>query len=281
MLIDSHHHLWKYSAEEYGWIGDSMSVLRADFQASELGMIADDSGVDGFVSVQARRDVVENDALIALAEDQSKIKGIVGWVPFKEAGVKSIIEKYTAHKIIKGFREVIQGEPDEDFFANDDFNRGIDALLEFDVVYDVLIFGNQLKAATEFVDRHPKQRFVLDHIAKPTIKSATPDGDWVKEFRELSRRENLDCKFSGVVTEVRDQAWTVDLIRPYWDVAIDAYGPERLMFGSDWPVCLLQSEYSQWLSAVRELSSDLSAEQQAQFFAGTADRAYRLNAIAP
>ncbi len=277
MLIDSHHHLWKYSAQQYGWINDSMSVLKADYGPRELSEVAQDHGIDGFVAVQARQCLAENEALLSAADAEPRILGVVGWVPFAAADVKSELERSTADARMKGFRHVVQDEPDDRFLLRDDFNRGIGELVSFDLVYDLLIFAKQLPAAIEFVDRHPDQRFVLDHIAKPTIGAGEFDEAWERNFRELARRENVDCKFSGVVTEVRDQPWSIDAIRRYFDVALDAFTPSRLMFGSDWPVCLLQTRYTRWLETVRTLASELTDDQRDQFFGGTAARTYRLN----
>lgn len=277
MLIDSHHHLWKYSPQQYGWISDRMAVLQTDFLGPQLGEIADENGVDGFVSVQARQSTDENDALIEIAGRQPKIKGIVGWVDFADTAVGNALDRYAGVNLIKGFRHVVQDEPDDRFLLRPDFNRGIAAMLPHDLVYDILIYAKQLPAAIEFVDRHPNQRFVLDHIAKPTIRGDAFDKNWATNLRELAKRPNVTCKFSGVATEVRNESWTVELIRPYWDVTLEAFSPQRLMFGSDWPVCLLQTEYSQWLSAVRELASELSASQRDRLFAGTAIDSYRLD----
>ena len=277
MLIDSHHHLWKYSADEYGWISDEMSVLRKDFIAPQLREIAADSGVDGFVSVQARQTVQETDALLDIAEEEPLIRAVVGWVPLIDEDVASILDRYTERKRLRGVRHVVQDEPDDRFLLRDDFNRGVALLKERHLVYDILIFARQLAASIEFVDRHPSQPFVLDHIAKPTIKADQFDSDWEKHFRELAQRENVTCKFSGVATEVRDPSWSIDTIRRYWDVALDAFSPTRLMFGSDWPVCLLRTPHRRWLDTVRELAGNLSDDEQAAIFSGTATAAYGLS----
>lgn len=148
--------------------------------------------------------------------------------------------------------------------------------MDYNLVYDILIFARQLSPTIEFVDRHPNQPFVLDHIAKPTISSTEIDENWQLNIRELSHRENVTCKFSGLVTEVRDDEWSVDVLRPYWDTVVEAFGPERLMYGSDWPVCLLRTDYARWVSSVAELADQLSSVEQAQFWAGTAQKVYRL-----
>ncbi|QDV65871.1 amidohydrolase family protein [Crateriforma conspicua] len=276
MLIDSHHHLWKYSVDDYGWIDDSMSVLKNDFLAPQLAQIADDHSVDGFVSVQARQCIEETDALLEIAEQESRIRGIVGWVPLVDPDVDKHLHRYADQPRVVGFRHVVQDEPDNRFLLREDFNRGVGRLREFGFVYDILIFGRQLPAALEFVDRHPDQKFVLDHIAKPAIDGDHVNANWMTNFRQLAKRSNVVCKFSGVVTEVRDEQWTIDTIRPYFDIALEAFGADRLMFGSDWPVCLLRSQYTRWLDTVRQLTEPLSDSEKAQFFAQTAIDAYGL-----
>lgn len=276
MLIDSHHHLWKYSAAEYGWINDQMSVLRQDFLAAELQQVASESGVDGFVSVQARQIIEETDALLKIAAAEPLIRGVVGWVPLADPNVAGVLDRYTDSDKLKGVRHVVQDEADDRFIMGDDFNRGVSLLKARNLVYDVLIFAKQLPASIEFVDRHPDLPMVLDHIAKPTIASAAFDSFWETNMREIAKRDHLACKFSGVATEVRDDTWTIDTIRPYWDVALEAFSPKRLMFGSDWPVCLLRTGHQQWLSVVQELASELSGDEQADFFANNAARVYQL-----
>jgi L-fuconolactonase len=276
MLIDSHHHLWKYSAEQYGWISDEMSVLRHDFLSPQLSGVAMENGVDGFVSVQARQSVQETSDLLDIAAAQPLIRGVVGWVPLADAGVAEILSQFSHAQQLKGVRHVVQDEPDDNFILGADFNRGVALLKNHGLVYDILIFARQLAASVEFVDRHPDQPMVLDHIAKPTIHSSEFDSDWERDFRELARRDHVSCKFSGVVTEVRNPQWSIDTIRRYWDVALEAFTPKRLMFGSDWPVCLLRCQYAQWLETVRQLASELSPQEQADFFSGNAIHSYNL-----
>ena len=276
MLIDSHHHLWKYSAEQYGWISDQMSVLRHDFLGEQLRDVAAKSGVDGFVSVQARQTVEETDALLAIAEQEPLIKGVVGWVPLADDNVAEVLDQYAGNSMLKGVRHVVQDEPDDRFIMGQAFNRGVALLKDRNLVYDVLIFAKQLPASIEFVDKHSQLPMVLDHIAKPTIRESEFDSFWESNFREIAKRENLTCKFSGVVTEVRDEKWSIETIQKYWDVALEAFTPKRLMFGSDWPVCLLKSEHTRWTETVKQLASELSADEQADLFSNTATRAYGL-----
>lgn len=276
-LIDSHHHLWKYSAQQYGWISEEMAVLRRDFLAAELRQVAQESGVDGFVSVQARQSLAETDDMLAIADNEPLIQAVVGWVPLADPGVGDVLEKYAAAPKLKGVRHVVQDETDDRFIMGDDFNRGVAMLKQHDLVFDILIFAKQLPASIEFAGRHQDLTLVLDHIAKPTIHDASFDTAWEQHFRSLALRENVFCKFSGVATEIRDSDWTIDTVRPYWDVALESFTPARLMFGSDWPVCLLRTGHNDWLNIVRELASELSADEQAAFFAGNATRAYTLS----
>ncbi len=276
MRIDSHHHFWDYSAEAYPWISEKMSKLRHDFKADHLKTEIAAAGLDGVVSVQARQSIVESDWLLEVASTSDFVKGVVGWVPLANSDVRSEIERLSHFPLFKSVRHVVQDEPDDAFILGANFNRGVSLLKEYGLVYDILIFARQLSNSIKFVDQHPEQEFVLDHIAKPTIVAAEFDKVWATNIRELAKRPNVTCKFSALVTEVRDETWTVETLRPYWDVAIEAFTPDRLMFGSDWPVCLLRSEYQDWVAAVEELSKSLSPTERTAFWGGTAARAYQL-----
>ncbi|TWT84172.1 Amidohydrolase [Planctomycetes bacterium CA13] len=276
MLIDSHHHLWKYSPEEYTWISADMPILRHDFMAAELQRVASESGIDGFVSVQARQSLEETDWLLGIAQSEPLIRGVVGWVPLASPEITAILDHYANSPVLKGVRHVVQDEPDDRFLLGNDFNQGIALLAERKLVYDILVFARQLPRVIEFVDMHPNQTFVLDHIAKPTIAKKQFDNAWETNLRELAKRENVSCKFSGVVTEVRDPSWDTESLRCYFDVTLEAFSAKRLMFGSDWPVCLLKTDYDAWLRTVREWTSQLSADEQNDFYANNANRIYSL-----
>ncbi len=276
MLIDSHHHLWKYSAEEYGWISDQMGVLKRDFWSNDLAQIAHDHGIDGFVTVQARQSIAETDALLELAEAQTLIRGVVGWVDFASDQAEQQLERYAGNPWLRGLRHVVQGEPDDRFILGQAFNRGISQLVGRDLVYDILIFAKQLGPSIEFAQHHADIPMVLDHIAKPTIQSGKWHDSWEADIRELAKCPNVSCKFSGVVTEVLDAEWDIDTIRRYWDVVLECFTPSRLMFGSDWPVCLLRTDYGRWLETVKQLASPLSTTEQDQLFGATAMRVYGL-----
>lgn len=278
MRIDSHHHFWNYSAEAYGWINAQMSVLKRDFGPNDLLEVTQAVGIDGVVSVQARQTLEETQWLREIAAENKLVRGVVGWVPLVDPKIDAILESLQPFHSLKAVRHVVHDEPDDDFILGADFNRGISSLAKFKLVYDILIFAKHLRATIDFVDHHPNQPFVLDHIAKPTIKEAEFDSGWEKNFRELAKRENVTCKFSGVATEVRDAEWSLNTIRPYWDVAIEAFGPKRLMFGSDWPVCLLRTSYQRWHTVVAQLASELTSDEQTAFWGENAVRAYQLSA---
>jgi L-fuconolactonase len=276
MLIDSHHHLWKYSSDQYGWISDRMMVLKRDFLIPDLRQIASESGVDGFVTVQARQTLEETHTLLKMASDEPLMRGVVGWVPLADPAINDVLDRLADERLLKGVRHVVHDEPDDRFILGREFNRGVSQLAGRNLVYDVLIFARHLPVSIEFVDAHPNIPMVLDHIAKPTIRAEAFDETWAKQFRQIARRENLTCKFSGVVTEVRDDQWTIETVRPYWDVALEAFTPKRLMFGSDWPVCLLKSSHRGWVKTVQQLASELSEDERADLFANTATRVYNL-----
>jgi L-fuconolactonase len=275
MKIDSHHHFWSYSVEEYPWIGDSMSALRRDFLPEHLKAEIAAVGIDGVVSVQARQTVGETEWLLSLADGNDFIKAVVGWVPLAEACVREVIAKFAANPKLRAVRHVVQDEPDDRFILREDFNRGVSVLREFGLVYDILIFERQLAASIEFVDRHPQQVFVLDHIAKPRIGDGAIE-PWRANIRELARRENVFCKVSGMVTEADWKTWSAEQLRPYFDAVLEAFGPKRLMFGTDWPVCLAASGYARWVETVRKFAAGLSADEQEWVFGKTAVRAYSL-----
>lgn len=275
MIIDSHHHLWKYSTEEYGWIDDSMSVIARDFVTEDLTTAAKSLGVVGSVAVQARQVVEETAALLAYADANDFLLGVVGWVPMVADDLDNTLDKFDGHAKLKGYRHVVQDEPDNDFILGEAFNRGVTKILKRDLVYDILIFERQLGPSIEFVDRHPGGRFVLDHIAKPRIAAGEIE-PWKKNLTELALRENVTCKISGIVTEAEWATWSLDSIRPYLDSALEAFGPSRLMFGSDWPVCLLATEYERWLATMQEWAAPLSETEREALFSGTAIQAYNL-----
>jgi len=253
-----------------------MGVLRKDFLPNDLLAETLSTTVSGVISVQARQSVEETSWLLSLADNHDWIRGVIGWLPLAMPNIAQQMEGFRNEKKLCGLRHVVQDEQDDGFLARPDFNEGIRAMKEFGWVYDLLIYARQLPLAIAFVDRHPEQVFVLDHIAKPTIQSGKHDIDWDRELRELAKRPNVFCKFSGVATEVRGQTWTIPSMRFYWETALEAFGPNRLMFGSDWPVCQLKISYYDWVGAVTVLASKLSDSEQTNFWYSNAIRAYGL-----
>jgi len=275
--IDSHQHLWRFDPVEYDWIPQDPPTLRRDYLHADLARELAASGIDAAVAVQARQSLAENDFLLAQAEASGgRIRGVVGWVDLAADGVDDVLARYAAHSRFVGVRHVVQGERDPEFLARPAFNRGIGHLRAHGLVYDVLVYAPQLPAAIAFVDRHPSQPFVLDHIAKPAIATGHVDKAWARAFRDIAKRPHVTCKLSGVVTEVRDATWDVALIRPYVELALEVFGPARLMFGSDWPVCRLRTEYGAWVTTLQALTAPLSAAEQAAFWGGTAAHVYGL-----
>lgn len=275
MRIDAHHHFWRYCPEEYGWIGDHMAAIRRDFLPDDLRRTIAGAGVDGVVSVQARQSLAETDWLLDLAARNDFIRGVVGWVPLADPRVGECLERYASQAKFRAVRHVVQGEPDGRFILGADFNRGVAQLRRWHLVYDILILERHLPQTIEFVDRHPEQVFVLDHIAKPRIAENRFE-PWATNLRELARRPRVYCKLSGLVTEADHRQWTEAQLRPYLEIVLEAFGPDRVMFGSDWPVCLVACDYGRWHGLVRDFVAGLSPAEQARVFGGTACEAYSL-----
>jgi L-fuconolactonase len=273
LKLDSHQHFWKYSDAEYGWIDDA--ALRRDFLPDDLHKELRGAKFDGSVSVQARQTVGETEWLLSLAETHKFIRGVVGWVPLTSATVERDIEKFAANRKLKAVRHVVQDEKDDRYILREDFNAGVALLDKHGLAYDILIFDRHLPFAIEFVDRHPKQRFVLDHIAKPRIREGLVL-PWRENLRELSKRDNVWCKVSGVVTEAEHKHWTEAQLRFYIDTAMDAFGPKRIMFGSDWPVCLEATTYKGWSDLMHRATEQFSVSERAAIFGGSAMEAYRI-----
>jgi L-fuconolactonase len=273
-VIDAHHHLWHYSAREYGWIDDSMAALRRDFLPADLVVELAEAGVDGVVTVQARQTLEETRWLLELARSCQTIRGVVGWAPLASSDFEDTMSKLATDTKLVGLRHVVQAEP-KGFLDGAHFNGGVRAMQKGGLVYDLLIVESQLEEAIRFVDRHPRQIFVLDHIAKPRIAAAVIE-PWRTRIQELSRRSNVCCKLSGMVTEDSWSQWSIESLRPYFDVVVEAFGPNRLMAGSDWPVCLVAASYPQWWQVLRDYFADFSNHERADIFGTTATRIYNL-----
>ncbi|MEM9019158.1 MAG: amidohydrolase family protein [Planctomycetota bacterium] len=261
-IIDSHHHLWDYDPEQYPWIPPG-SELQRSYGLDDLAEHRGSYNVQATIAIQARQTLEETDWLIDLAKQYPLCRGVVGWVPLQDEGIEGVLERYADEPLLKGVRHVIQDEADPEFMIRPDFIRGLQALSRTRLRYDILIFGHQLPNTIRMVDALPDDTpLVLDHIAKPVIKPGKMDQQWARDFTELAKRPNVMCKLSGMATEVRAEDWDDSMLRPYADLALQAFGPDRLMFGSDWPVCLLKTGYERWVSTVLELIGSLSSDEQ-------------------
>ena len=274
MWIDAHHHFWKYDPVQYSWINDAMRAIRCDFLPDDLQAEIAAAGIEGVVSVQARQTLDETRWLLTLAERNKFIRGVVGWAPLVSPDVESELAPLAAHAKLKAVRHVLQDEPD-DYMLRDDFNAGLAALRQFNLVYDILIYERQLATAIQLVDRHPEQVFVLDHLAKPRVRDGVIS-PWRENLHDLARRPNVYCKLSGLVTEGDYRGWTRRQLFPYLETALEAFGPPRLMFGSDWPVCLVACDYPGWHDLVFDFLTPLSVAERRRVLGETAVEAYRL-----
>lgn len=241
MIIDSHQHFWIFDEERDSWITPEMQAIRRNFLPSDLEPVLDANGVDGCVAVQASQSDSETDFLLQLAEANDFIKGVVGWIDLRGDNLYDRLERYSQFEKLKGFRHVVQAEP-EGFMLQPAFIKGVGHLVAFDFTYDILIQQHQLEEAFHFAVKLPNVHFVLDHMAKPLIKAGEME-PWATGIRKLAELPNVSCKISGMVTEANGQEWEKADFRPYLDVVYEAFGTDRLMFGSDWPVCLVAAEY--------------------------------------
>jgi L-fuconolactonase len=279
MRIDAHQHFWIYSPQEYGWIDDSMDAIRRNFLPEDLVPELQQNGYAGSVAVQARQTLDETRHLLSLADQDERILGVVGWVDLCSREVRSQLSKFSDHSKFVGVRHIVQSEPDERFLLREDFKRGIAALEEFDLAYDILIYTKHLPVAAEFVEKFPRQRFVLDHMAKPPIKAGQIER-WADGVRRLAQFPKVLCKLSGLVTEADWHNWKTEQIVPYLDIAFEAFGPERLMIGSDWPVCLVAASYTTAMNVVQNWIRQFRLETQEAILGQNAQRFWKLPAEA-
>lgn len=272
--IDAHQHFWKYHAATHGWIDDAMAVIRKDFLPANLEPVLLQHHIDGCIAVQADQTNEETNFLLQLAAENSFIKGIVGWVDLRAVDIKEQLNYYKQFNAVKGFRHVLQGE-DPAFMLQPAFINGIAALQQYKFTYDVLVFPKHLKAVLELIKKFPNQLFVIDHIAKPYIKAGLVD-DWKKDIELLASFNNVYCKISGMVTEADYQHWKQADFIPYLDVVVNAFGSKRIMFGSDWPVCLVAASYQEMLAIVKDYFASFSLTEQQDFFGNNATAFYQL-----
>jgi L-fuconolactonase len=276
MRIDSHQHFWRYNPEEYSWIDDSMALLRRDFLPEDLRPEIQRSGIDGVVSVQARQTLEETQWLLHLAAKHPFIGGVVGWVPLTDVKLREILERLSAGGKLKSVRHVLQSEADDQYMLRRDFNRGVALLNEFNLAYDILVFERHLPHVLAFVKQHSQQTFILDHLAKPRIRDGILS-PWRENLFELAKFPNVYCKISGMVTEADYTSWKEEDLLPYFDTVLEAFGPQRLMFGSDWPVCLVAASYNRWIEIVRKRIATLTDSEQTAIWGDTAALVYRID----
>ena len=274
-IIDAHQHCWKYNATRHYWISDQMSVLKKDFLAKELAEEFEKNGVTGSIAVQADQSEDETNFLLQLANENDFIKGVVGWVDLRSPSIEERLQYYSTFPKLKGFRHVVQDEPDVNFMLGAAFQNGIAALGEFGFTYDILIYPKQLEAALQLVKKFPHQAFVIDHIAKPYIKKGEVS-NWQKYIKAISEHKNVFCKVSGMVTEANWTTWKYEDFVAYLDVVFESFGTERIMFGSDFPVCLLAATYGEVKGIIEKYLQKFSAAEQRQVWSENAMRFYKI-----
>lgn len=276
MKIDSHQHYWHFNTADYGWMGENMSVIKRDFLPADLLPELKSIDFDGSVAVQARQSLEETGWLLQLADEHPHIKGVVGWLDLQSEQAEEQIAAFAKHPKAVGVRHVIHDEEDVDFMLRPEFIRGVQLLEKYDLAYDILIFTTHLGNTIQFVKQFSdKQTFVVDHIAKPLIKEGIVS-PWKEEIAALGKLPNVYCKLSGMVTEADWNTWKPENIRPYLDVVMEAFGPERILIGSDWPVCLVAGKYSEVMHVVIDYISTFSEKEQAMMLGENAAKAYRI-----
>ena len=274
-MIDSHHHLWLYTEEDYPWI-PAGSPLAGDHLATELEAVTSGAGFTGTVAVQARQVTEDSDFLLSLADETDLIKAVVGWVPLIDENASAHLERLAPHPKFKAVRHVLQEEPD-DYFLRDDFHRGLARLPSFGLRYDLLIFQRQIPVAIQLVDRQPDLPIILNHIAKPEARNGRIEPAWRSGMKELAKRENLiGVKFSGLLTEFPEGEGDAETVAAYFQETLEIFGADKVMFGTDWPVCLLRTSYQDWANTVRQLTADLAENDRKAILEGNAKRAYGL-----
>jgi L-fuconolactonase len=273
-MIDAHVHFWKYDKKRYDWIDDNMKILQKDYLPFHFMQTAERNEVTGCVAVQADSSELETLFLVELAKSHSFIRGVVGWVDLLSPNVEERIEYFKQFPVIKGYRHIVQSEPD-DFMYREDFRNGIRALQANAYTYDILIYPQQLEAAADLVKSFPEQAFVLDHCAKPVVRKMEKD-EWKQGIHKLAKYPNVYCKLSGLFTEAKWKNWSASDFYPYLEVVFEAFGTERLMFGSDWPVMLLSGIYVQWKSLLEKFMEHLNEDIKENIFFRNAERFYSL-----
>jgi L-fuconolactonase len=274
MKIDAHQHFWQYDREKHAWIDDEMKIIRRDFPPNDLFPLLEEAQIDGTVAVQADETWRETEYLLDLTSQYPWIKAVVGWVDIGNPKLGDYLDIASESPKLKGFREILQSRK-PDYMLRSEFIKGIHELGKRGFTYDILIFPEHLDASLQLVSKCPNQPFVIDHLAKPKIKT----GEW-KEWRKkmalLAERELVYCKLSGMITEADLKKWTYEEILPYMEIALELFGPQKLMYGSDWPVCLIAGEYERVWEAINRFTDALSAGEKERILGGTAKEFYRI-----
>lgn len=272
MRIDSHQHFWDYDATDYPWIKPG-SVIHRSFTPADLRPLLGRADLDGCIAVQARQDLRENAYLCSLAAANPFVLGVVGWIDLRSDNVEQQAADFKRLPKTVGVRHVVQDEVDSQFMSREPFRRGIASLKKHGLVYDILIYSHQLPDAIRLVRDFPEQVFVLDHIAKPKIASGDIE-EWTSRMREIAAFPNLSVKLSGMVTEADHLNWTSEQLEPYWRIVAEAFGPDRILFGSDWPVMQLASDYARWVETVSRWLEVYSPSDQEKIWGENARRIY-------
>ena len=276
LRIDSHQHFWNFDPEKFDWITNEMSLIKRDFLPGDLKPILQQNNFDGCVTIQVQQTEEENSSLLNNAKGNDFIKGVVGWVDLQSKNIDERLAYYNQFERLKGFRHILQGEKKRDLMLSPQFKRGISLLNKYNFTYDILIFPDQLRFAKKLVKEFPEQKFVIDHLAKPYIKDGKIE-EWKKDMEAIGSFENVYCKISGMVTEADWKKWKTKDFFPYLDVVVKSFGTDRIMYGSDWPVCLVSASYEEALNIVKEYFSSFSKHEQELFFGGNAIKFYNLN----
>lgn len=275
MRIDTHQHFWKFDPIRDSWITEEMQVIRRDFSPLDIQFVLERNGFGGSVAVQADQSKEETAYLVQLANDYPFIKGVVGWIDLQAADIRQQLDSYQSDKVIKGFRHIVEGEADPDFLIRPAVLNGLKALADYGYTYDLLIRPRHYAATLDCVQQNPNLQFVLDHIAKPPIKSKAFD-EWAAFIDALSAFPNVVCKVSGLATEADWEGWKLDDFKQYLEHIFARFGKERIMYGSDWPVCLLAASYEESIAIVEDKLGQFTAAEKNAFWAENAIRVYNL-----
>lgn len=274
--IDAHQHFWRYRPEEFEWIDDSMAAIQRDYLPADLRPLLASNGMQGSIAVQARQTLEETEWLLELArQNPDVVCGVVGWAPLEAPELPAVLERLTREPLLRGLRHVVQAEPDG-FLLSPSFEAGVRRLAGTGLVYDLLILAHQMPEAIRFVDRHPDLPVVLDHLGKPDLRALQLE-PWAGHLQQLARRPNVFCKLSGMVTEAAWACWSAEQLQPFFEVALEAFTPSRLLAGSDWPVLEVASSYTRWWQTLRGWTAGLTASEKEQLFGGTAAAVYRVS----